>query len=96
MGSADWMPRNLDRRVEIIFPVLDSALREEVRHILRLELEDNTKAHLMQPDGSYCKPDKRGRTLINSQQIFCDEAVAAVPVEEDILTKRVFIPAEPK
>ena len=34
MGSADWMPRNLDRRVEILFPVLDDELKKRVRHIL--------------------------------------------------------------
>ena len=40
MGSADWMPRNLDRRVEILFPVEDEILKEKVIHILELELED--------------------------------------------------------
>lgn len=43
MGSADWMPRNLDRRVEILFPVEDENLKEKVIHILKLELEDNVK-----------------------------------------------------
>ena len=60
MGSADWMPRNLDRRVEIMFPVEDDVLREKVIHILEVELEDNVKAHILQPDGSYEKEDKRG------------------------------------
>ena len=67
MGSADWMPRNLDRRVEILFPVEDENLKEKVIHILKLELEDNVKAHLLQPDGSYEKVDKRGKVLVNSQ-----------------------------
>ena len=53
MGSADWMPRNLDRRVEILFPVEDEILKEKVIHILELELEDNVKAHILKPDGSY-------------------------------------------
>ena len=47
MGSADWMPRNLDRRVEILFPVLDDTLKEKVKHILDVELADNTKAHVV-------------------------------------------------
>ena len=51
MGSADWMPRNLDRRVEILFPVLDDTLKEKVKHILDVELADNTKAHVLKPDG---------------------------------------------
>ena len=63
MGSADWMPRNLDRRVEILFPVEDEALKEQVIHILKVELEDNVKAHILQPDGTYEKEDKRGKVL---------------------------------
>ena len=96
MGSADWMPRNLDRRVEIIFPVLDSKLQKKVRHILQVELEDNTKAHLLTADGTYVKQDKRGKVLVNSQLQFCEEAVHAVPKEENRYKDRVFIPAEPQ
>ena len=77
MGSADWMPRNLDRRVEIMFPVEDEKLKEEVIHILDVELEDNVKAHILQPDGTYAKEDKRGKVLVNSQEQFCREAIAA-------------------
>ncbi len=95
MGSADWMPRNLDRRVEILFPVLDRELQKKVRHILSVELEDNTKAHLLMPDGAYIKPDKRGKVLVNSQNRFCADAAAVLPAEENIFKERVFIPAEP-
>ena len=48
MGSADWMPRNLDRRVEIMFPVENQKLKEQVIRILKVELEDNVKAHILQ------------------------------------------------
>ncbi len=75
MGSADWMPRNLDRRVEIMFPVEDEDLKEKVIHILEVELEDNVKAHILQPDGTYEKEDKRGKVLVNSQAQFCREAI---------------------
>lgn len=74
MASADWMPRNLDRRVEILFPVEDEQLKEEVVHVLTVELADNRKAHIMQSDGSYIKPDRRGRELVNSQDYFCQQA----------------------
>ncbi len=98
MGSADWMPRNLDRRVEIMFPVEDERLKEAVIHILDVELEDNVKAHLLQPDGTYVKEDKRGKVLVNSQDQFCREAVAAARAkqEEDAepSISRVFIPIE--
>lgn len=94
MGSADWMPRNLDRRVEILFPVLDETLREKVKHILDVELADNMKAHVLKPDGNYEKIDKRGKVLVNSQVQFCEEAVAAVPKQDHIYRERVFVPAE--
>lgn len=74
MGSADWMPRNLDRRVEIVFPVEDERIKEEIMHVLDLEFRDNVKAHILQPSGLYEKQDKRGKTLINSQMEFCREA----------------------
>ena len=95
MGSADWMPRNLDRRVEIVFPVEDEKIKREVIHILDVELADNRKAHILQPDGTYIKPDRRGKVLINSQQEFCTEAQeqAKDPGKKDRL--KIFIPAEP-
>lgn len=95
MGSADWMPRNLDRRVEILFPVLDEKLKKDVKHILEVELSDNMKAHILKSDGNYEKIDKRGKVLVNSQEQFCEEALAAVPRQEHVYRERVFIPAEP-
>ena len=99
MASADWMPRNLDKRVEIMFPVEDPAIKEQVLHILEVELADNVKAHVLQPDGSYEKVDLRGRMKVNSQDQFCEEAKAAVReklAEQDPKDRRVFVPAEPQ
>ena len=76
MGSADWMPRNLDKRVEILFPVEDPILQEEIYHILHIQLSDTKKAHLLMPDGHYVKVDRRGKTPLNSQLYFCEEAMA--------------------
>lgn len=95
MGSADWMPRNLDRRVEILFPVENERLMEEIKHILNTQLEDNTKAHVLQIDGKYGKIDKRGKKLVNSQEQFCKEAKKAIPKRKSIYQERVFVPAEP-
>lgn len=95
MGSADWMPRNLDRRVEIMFPVENETLMDQVRHILGTQLADNTKAHILKPDGNYEKIDKRGKRLVNSQQQFCEEARNALPKTVNVYQDRVFIPAEP-
>lgn len=91
-ASADWMPRNLDRRVEILFPVEKPALQEKLKHILDCQLRDTVKASVLQPDGSYEKVDKRGKEIFNAQLRFCEEAKAAAKAEADIGNKRVFIP----
>src|SRR5215831_7508834 len=51
LSSADWMPRNLDRRVEIAFPVLEPALQAEIREILAVQLADSVKGRILGPDG---------------------------------------------
>ncbi|MET0387820.1 MAG: polyphosphate kinase 1 [Polyangiales bacterium] len=51
LSSADWMPRNLDQRVELAFPVLDPKLQAEVRSILELQISDREKARELGPDG---------------------------------------------
>ena len=96
MASADWMSRNLDRRVEIMFPVEDARLKKEVKHILDVQLADNVKAQLMQPDGSYKKiknaPDM---PQVEAQQVFCEEAqekAKAVTEGADVHSSRVFTP----
>ncbi len=81
MGSADWMPRNLDKRVEIAFPVLDEDLKNRVIHILDIQLQDTMKARILDADGLYKHVDKRGRIRLNSQDYFCKEALGEeVPV----------------
>lgn len=92
MGSADWMPRNLDRRVEILFPVECEQLKEEVKHILEIQLKDNVKAHILQPNDSYEKIDKRGKVLLNSQEYFCEEAKTQRKKSVNSGKERVFVP----
>ena len=53
LSSADWMPRNLDRRVELMFPILQRELKENVIAGLRAQMADNQKARLLKPDGTY-------------------------------------------
>ena len=77
MGSADWMPRNLDKRVEILFPVEDDALKAEVIHILDVQLADNEKARILQKNGTYRRAAKGGHAKLNSQKYFCEEAKRA-------------------
>ena len=92
MGSADWMPRNLERRVEILFPVEDENLKREVLHVLDAQLKDNVKAHLLQADGTYQKASKRGKEAYCYQDAFCEEAIEAVKSDDVVVSKRVFIP----
>lgn len=75
MGSADWMPRNLDKRVEILFPVEDEKLKEIAISILDIQLSDTMKAHIMQKNGSYVKVDKRGKKPLCAQDYFCEQAM---------------------
>ena len=99
MGSADWMPRNLDKRVEIVFPVLSEENRRKVQHILDVQLTDNLKAYLLEPDGSYAKQDLRGKRKICAQLTFMKEAEAAAKNaerERDPAITRTFVPMEAK
>lgn len=96
MGSADWMQRNLDRRVEIIFPLLEEDIKTKAYHILDMELQDTVKARILGADGEYTRVDKRGKAILNSQELFCEEAQEEVPeVLHGVGGERVFIPAEP-
>ena len=81
LGSADLMPRNLNRRVEVIFPVRDSNLIRHLRdEVLATYLADVTKARYMQPDGSYQRDASRAvEGAVNSQQRFIDRAVMSSP-----------------
>lgn len=93
MGSADWMPRNLDKRVEIMFPVEDPEAKARAKHILDVQLADTLKAYFLQPDGTYMKLDLRGKEKISAQDTFCREAVEAVKKERSLHEdKRIFEP----
>src|SRR5438105_1599402 len=64
IGSADWMPRNLYDRVEIMVPLRDASIRRRVREeILEAYLRDNCKARIMMPDGSYVRTGPTGKKL---------------------------------
>jgi polyphosphate kinase len=73
-GSADWMPRNFDRRVETIAPVRDARLKKYLKDVmLDAYLRDNVKARLLGPDGSYRPlPVEPGGERFNSQLFFMD------------------------
>lgn len=91
-SSADWMPRNLDRRVEILFPIEKPELQQKVIHILECQLQDTVKAHILLPDGTYEKAGGQGEEDINSQLVFCAEAKKAGKKQDEVTERRVFIP----
>ena len=93
-GSADWMPRNLERRVEILFPVENDELKEELLHILLIQLADTDKASVLTDKGTYEKVDKRGKQRVHAQNVFCQEAMdkARECAEKNMNNARTFIP----
>ncbi|WP_191399203.1 polyphosphate kinase 1 [Flavonifractor sp. An306] len=75
IGSADLMTRNTERRVEIACPVLDPAVRRQIRHYVELYCSDNEKARVLQPDGSYTRVERpEGAPGIDAQAALMDEA----------------------
>ncbi len=96
MGSADWMPRNLDKRVEIVFPVLNDDLKEKVTHIIDVELQDNKGAYILGSDGEYTKVSRGRKPLIGSQRIFADEAEELARPKKNRKNTRVFTPVSSK
>ncbi len=70
LASADWMERNLNWRIETMFPIEDSSLKKKVKNILDANLEDSIKARLQLPDGKYERVDRRGKKSFSSQSYF--------------------------
>ena len=92
-GSADWMPRNFKKRAEILYPIENTELKARIiKEILMTYLNDNVKARLMQPDGSYVRvKPKEGAKLVRSQSaliaIAREGGVKSPPYEE--LVKKI-------
>jgi polyphosphate kinase len=71
LASADWMPRNPDRRIEIAFPVRDPALQAQIREILDIldiQLADTVKARRILPDGRSMRIRADGESALRSQE----------------------------
>ena len=91
-GSADWMPRNLERRVEIMFPIEHPDLAKRMEYIIETLLADTVKAHVLTAEGTYEKFDKRGKKVLNSQLEFGLNAAELAHKQEDKVNSRVFTP----
>jgi polyphosphate kinase len=70
MASADWMTRNLDRRVEVVFPIYDPAVFEELRKLIDLQLADNRKARIINADQDNQYVPKKGRKIRSQEAIY--------------------------
>ncbi len=71
LSSADWMPRNLDRRVETMFPIEDAKLAREILDTMKLYFRDNVRSWLLKPDGSYERRDAGDREPFRVQEELC-------------------------
>ena len=78
IGSADWMDRNLSRRVEVVFPIEQPDLKRRlIDEILAISLADNVKARELLPDGSWRRViQKEGEPPVRSQEKFLELAIA--------------------
>ncbi len=77
MGSADWMPRNLDRRVELVFPVEDNDIKKRVQEIISVSFKDTVNARRQLSDTTYVPVEKRGKKKLNCQKYFSKLAFRA-------------------
>ena len=75
LSSADWMPRNLERRIELMFPIHSPSIADRVSGFLDIYFSDTTKSHRLMKDGKYKKP-KRKPEERRAQQLLYEEACA--------------------
>jgi polyphosphate kinase len=89
IGSADWMPRNLDRRVEAIVPILDPDIAKDLQEVLGIMLADNRQAWELQPDGSYVQR-RPGQDCpeSNSQQVLMAMSLGSVGINSNSMEPR--------
>ncbi len=95
LSSADWMPRNLDRRMELLFPIEDRACKTELQELLGLYFRDNVKAWRLHSDGSYQKKEAAGEKPFRVQQ-FLRERVSERRKSIKNQTWREIRPQKPK
>jgi len=94
MASADWMPRNLERRVEIMFPVKNSEIKKKVIEVLMTQLEDNQRSHMLMDNGEYRRPEMEDMEKVDCQKEFVKKAKEANRKRRKTTNTRVFIPKE--
>ena len=97
-SSADWMPRNLERRVEILFPIKDETNAMHLKDVLAIQLEDNEKAHLLMADGTYARTKDIRKQNRSDEEIMNSQLETGIRIEKDLEIRsekpisRVFTP----
>jgi polyphosphate kinase len=86
LSSADWMPRNLDRRIELLIPVEDQAAKARLVSILNTYFDDNVKARALQPDGTYKRLKPGRKKPRRSQELLYEEVCRQVREAEQSKT----------
>ncbi len=93
MGSADWMQRNLDKRVELVFPIEDPQLIERSFGIINTMLRDVQNTRVQNPDTTYVLIDRRGKKLHNCQSEFSENAKKALAQKKSLeINEKMFKP----
>lgn len=95
LSSADWMPRNLDRRIELMFPIDDKAVRDELLYILSCYFKDNVKGWTLLPDGTYRRRNDDGKKPFRVQEYFVQRAGELEKLAEQHM-QRELKPQRPK
>lgn len=95
ISSADWMTRNLDRRIELLVPVEDPAAQARLHHVLKTCLKDNVKGRELRDDRAYHrrKPTSKARTVRSQEQFYRETVEAAKEMEES--HRKIFKPHRP-
>ncbi len=83
LSSADWMPRNLDRRIEVLFPIDDNKIKKELIELLRLYFKDNVKSWRLLSNGSYKKIEKDKKSRFRIQEYLQEKSIK----KEELLLK---------
>ncbi len=94
ISSADWMPRNLDRRVELLVPLLDDACKRRAIGILKACFRDNIRGRRIQPDGTSASADSSSTRPFRSQTEFQRRAKEAAEAAFE-RNRTTFVPVEP-
>jgi polyphosphate kinase len=96
LSSADWMPRNLDRRVELLFPIEDTDIKERLKSHISILLLDVVKAKIKYSNCEYKRIDRRGKRVINSQHYFENMATNVEKEYHREQRRDIFIPVTSK